>query len=61
MPDGEPALRDLNDPPVLGTLLAAGCSTGADYPLTGDKNLLALADNFPVVTPAQLSARHGSP
>ncbi len=61
MPDGKPALRDLNDQPVLGTLLAAGCSTGADYPLTGDKDLLALADNFPVVTPAQLSARHGSP
>jgi len=42
-------------------LLAAGCSTGADYPLTGDKDLLALADNLPIVTPAQFWARHGGP
>ena len=58
-PDGEPALRDLNDPPVLGTLLAARRSTGADHLVTGDKDPLALAGNLPVVTPAQFWATHG--
>lgn len=60
LPDGEPALRDINDQPVLGTLLAAKRSTGADYLVTGDKDLLALADNFPIVTPGQFWATHGS-
>ena len=60
LPNHEPALRDINDQPVLGTLLAARASTGTDYLVTGDKDLLALADNFPIVTPAQFWARHGS-
>jgi predicted nucleic acid-binding protein len=40
---------------VLGTLLASE----AQYLITGDKDLLALADRYPIVTPAQFWARHG--
>ena len=56
-PDAEPdeTLRDSNDQAVLGTLRAAQ----ADYLITGDKDLLALADRFPIVTPAVFWERHG--
>jgi putative PIN family toxin of toxin-antitoxin system len=57
-PGGEvdEALRDAADQPVLGTLLAAK----ADYLITGDKDLLALAGKYPIVTPAVFWERHGS-
>ena len=57
-PSGEldEALRDRKDVPVLGTLLAAQ----ADYLITGDKDLLALAERYPIVTPAAFWERHGS-
>jgi predicted nucleic acid-binding protein len=48
-------LRDPADQPVLATLRASG----ADYLITGDKDLLALADRYPIVTPAAFWARHG--
>jgi uncharacterized protein len=48
-------LRDKKDQPVLGTLLASG----ADYLITGDKDLLALAEKYPILTPAQFWSRHG--
>ncbi|MGO9337806.1 MAG: putative toxin-antitoxin system toxin component, PIN family [Terracidiphilus sp.] len=51
----EEALRDAADQPVLGTLLAAR----ADYLITGDKDLLALAGKYPIVTPADFWERHG--
>jgi putative PIN family toxin of toxin-antitoxin system len=51
----EEALRDAADQPVLGTLLAAK----ADYLITGDKDLLALAGRYPIVTPAVFWERHG--
>lgn len=56
-PEGEPDknLRDPSDQPVLLTLLAAK----ADYLITGDKDLLALANQYPIVTPAEFWARHG--
>lgn len=54
------ALRDRNDLPVLGALLAAMHAGNIDYLITGDKNLLALAERYPVVTPAEFWARHGS-
>jgi putative PIN family toxin of toxin-antitoxin system len=56
-PDGaqDATLRDPADQPVLLTLLAAK----ADYLATGDKDLLALADRYAIVTPAQFWARHG--
>jgi putative PIN family toxin of toxin-antitoxin system len=51
----EPALRDPADQQILGTLRASQ----ADYLITGDKDLLALADKYPIVTPAAFWARHG--
>lgn len=52
-------LRDVADQPVLGTLLAALKTSGADYLITGDKDLLVLADSYPVITPSQFWAAHG--
>lgn len=54
LPAVEPDLRDADDQPVLNTLLAAG----ANYLITGDKDLLALAERYPIVTPAQFWATH---
>lgn len=48
-------LRDPADQPVLQTLLASQ----ANYLVTGDKDLLALANAHPIVTPAAFRARHG--
>lgn len=53
------ALRDANDQPVLGTLLAAQVGEGASYLITGDKDLLALSERYPIVTPAEFWAVHG--
>jgi uncharacterized protein len=51
----EPALRDPADQQVLGTLRASR----ADYLITGDKDLLVLANKYPIVTPVTFWARHG--
>jgi putative PIN family toxin of toxin-antitoxin system len=51
----EGRLRDKADQLVLGTLRAAQ----ADYLVTGDKDLLALAEQYPIVTPAVFWERHG--
>jgi uncharacterized protein len=56
-----PELRGTADLPVLGTLLAALHHGGAAYVVTGDKDLLALADHHPILTPAGFWSRHGSP
>lgn len=50
----EQALRDDADQPVLGTLRASN----ADYLITGDKDLLALGDRYPIITPAEFWGRH---
>ncbi len=56
----EPALRDAADLPVLGTLIAAQSAPGGvDYLVTGDKDLLALAGRYPIVSPAVFWAAHG--
>lgn len=52
----EEGLRDAADRPILGTLLASG----ANYLITGDKDLLALAAKYPILTPAAFWERHGS-
>ncbi|MFT4197339.1 MAG: putative toxin-antitoxin system toxin component, PIN family [Pseudoxanthomonas sp.] len=52
---GDEQLRDPADQPVLRTLQASG----AHCLVTGDKDLLALAERYPIVTPAQFWARHG--
>jgi putative PIN family toxin of toxin-antitoxin system len=54
--DPDETLRDSNDQAVLGTLRAAR----ADYLITGDKDLLALAVRYPIVTPSVFWERHGS-
>ena len=51
----EKALRDKADQLVLGTLRSAK----ADYLITGDKDLLALGELYPIVTPAVFWERHG--
>jgi uncharacterized protein len=50
------AARDAADVPVLGTLLAAK----ADYLITGDDDLLVLAERYSIVTPAEFWRKHGS-
>jgi len=54
-------LRDANDQPVLGTLLAVVNASRASYLITGDKDLLAVADRYPILTPAEFWARHTGP
>jgi len=53
-------LRDAADLPVLGTLLSGLNHYAIDYLITGDKDLLALADRYPILTPAAFWARHGA-
>lgn len=50
------ALRDPADQPILRTLWLGK----ADYLITGDKDLLTLADRYPIITPAVFWARHGA-
>jgi len=52
-----PPVRDSADQPVLALLLTAEAQ--AEVLVTGDKDLLALADRFAVVTPAEFCKRHG--
>jgi len=54
------ALRDSADQPVIGTFIAAIKTSGADYLISGDKDLLALAGQYPVVTPAEFWGTHGT-
>ncbi len=56
VPEKEEALRDAADQQVLAAFRAAK----ADYLITGDKDLLALASRYPILTPADFWARHGS-
>lgn len=58
LPGVEPELRDIDDQPVLGTLLAALRTSRADYLITGDKDLLALAERYPIIAPAKFWATH---
>jgi len=51
----EEGLRDDGDQQVLATLRVSG----ADYLITGDKDLLELAEKYPIVTPAIFWERHG--
>ena len=49
-------LTDPFDQAILGTLVAAK----ADYLITGDKALLALAEKYPVLAAAQFWQMHGA-
>ncbi len=61
LPSVNSALRDVDDQPVPGTLLPALKASGADYLVTGDKDLLALAGSCLIVSPAEFRAAHGGP
>ena len=50
----EERLRDAADQKVLATFR----QSQADYLITGDKDLLVLADEYPIITPAAFWARH---
>ena len=50
----ETLLRDGTDLPVLGTFLASN----ANYLVTGDKDLLALANLYPIIKPADFWHLH---
>lgn len=58
-PTTDPDLRDTQDQPVLGTLLAATTDDPNTSLVTGDKDLLVLSARYPIVTPAAFWARHG--
>ncbi len=55
----DPELRDNADQPVLGTLVAAGKAFDIDYLITGDQDLLVLADRYPVISSAGFWEKHG--
>ena len=59
LPNTEPALRDIDDLPVLGTFLAAFEASSADYLVTGGKDLLAISEHYPIMTPREFWTRHG--
>ncbi|MBL8446732.1 MAG: putative toxin-antitoxin system toxin component, PIN family [Zoogloeaceae bacterium] len=59
LPDPVPELRDAGDQPVLGTLRAGMQAGQIDYLITGDKDLLALAATYPIISPASFWATHG--
>jgi putative PIN family toxin of toxin-antitoxin system len=46
--------KDRDDDAILATLIVAK----ADWLVTGDAALLALADRYPIITPAEFAARH---
>ncbi|MFP4063847.1 MAG: putative toxin-antitoxin system toxin component, PIN family [Halochromatium sp.] len=52
-------LRDDCDQPVLGTLIAGLAHDEVVCLVTGDKDLLALAAHYPIVTPAVFWQKHG--
>jgi putative PIN family toxin of toxin-antitoxin system len=52
----EPELADMNDQPVLGTLIAALHGAQAEMLITGDRALLALSDRYPICNPAEFWA-----
>lgn len=60
-PDNLPenSVRDLHDVPVLGTLIAGMRLQSVVYLITGDKDLLALSGQYPVLTPSEFWGRHG--
>ena len=55
----EAASKEADDLPVLGTLLAALIGSAVDYLITGDKDLLVLANRYPILAPAEFWTRHG--
>ena len=50
---GAAKLRDPNDLPILALLVGSA----ADFLVTGDKDLLVLADAYPILSPADFVGR----
>lgn len=59
LPVADARLRDEDDQPILGTLQAAIRQHDASYLISGDKDLLALSDGYPILSPAEFWQRHG--
>jgi uncharacterized protein len=55
-PLNDEAVRDGADIPVLGTFLTAK----ADYLITGDDDLLSLAEHYSIISPAEFWRKHGA-
>jgi len=53
------AVRDRKDTPVRGSLVTAAHHHSVDYLVTGDKDLLALAEIYPIISPSEFWNRHG--
>ena len=51
--------RDVDDLPILGTLIAALVRVQADCLVTGDKDLLELSERYPIMSVAQFCERYG--
>jgi putative PIN family toxin of toxin-antitoxin system len=51
--------RDVDDLPILGTLIAALERGQADCLVTGDKDLLELSERYPIMSVAQFCERYG--
>jgi putative PIN family toxin of toxin-antitoxin system len=51
--------RDIDDLPVLGTLVAALERGQAECLVTGDKDLLELSERYPIMNVAQFCERYG--
>jgi putative PIN family toxin of toxin-antitoxin system len=54
----EPSLRDRLDLPIIGTFLALETEPPV-YLITGDNDLLALAEHYPVISPSAFWLKHG--
>jgi uncharacterized protein len=52
-------LRDQNDLPILATLIEATQNANVSYLISGDKDLLALATEYLIISPAAFCERHG--
>ena len=51
--------RDVDDLPILGTLIAALEREQAECLVTGDKDLLELSERYPIMSVAQFCERYG--
>jgi len=54
----ESELRDSQDLPVIGTLIAGVRSHSIDYMMTGDKDLLVLPKRYPILSLGDFWAQH---
>jgi len=55
----ESELRDSQDMPVLGALIAGVRRHSVDYMITGDKDLLVLSKRYSILSPGDFWAQHG--